>query len=436
MNQNFINRKEDGWDLALKLLKTYLHRPGKSSMILSELPKALSSKNRQVCQYLFLGSLRHFKLIDYLIEKTVLKKPRRELLLFLMLALVELIENKKPEKAPKIIHYLVNEAKKRYSINEVGFVNAVLRKINAIFENLSKEEKMFSKDWLSLRYSHPEWLINRWFQYFGGSHTVELLKWDQAPPSIYIRLSVNTAPVEKLIGEGEGLAKTPWNGFYEHREKRWQTVQTLLEKGFGYIQDPSTRFVKELADVQPTDRVLDLCAAPGGKSRLLGECLGPKGQLVAIDLPGNRILQLKENLLKIEGVPIAILEKDVLALCKEDFTKAKLPINYDKVILDAPCSNTGVLRRRPDAKWRLRESDIQSISQTQLQLLLQAAKFVKPGGNLIYSTCSIEPEENAGVIEAFLKTHTSAFSLLEEHAHKPWETGHDGGAVYLLTKAL
>jgi 16S rRNA (cytosine967-C5)-methyltransferase len=165
----------------------------------------------------------------------------------------------------------------------------------------------------------------------------------------------------------------------------------------------------------------------------MGEALkGGEGQLVALDLPGERIGRLKANLTRLEAVKYSIVEADLNNVTPEYLEAMGLPGCYDVVLLDAPCSNTGVLKRRVDAKWRLEKGEITKMAQLQLKLLKRASALVKKGGRLVYSTCSIEGEENAGVIAEFLKSAGEDFEKLEGKVSYPWMEGCDGGGAFLL----
>jgi 16S rRNA (cytosine967-C5)-methyltransferase len=164
-----------------------------------------------------------------------------------------------------------------------------------------------------------------------------------------------------------------------------------------------------------------------------------QGHIVALDLPGIRIARLSQNLknLATETLQCTILEGDLLELSEEAFIEQALPTQYDAVMLDAPCSNTGVIQRRTDVKWRLRGKDVSNCAYLQKQLLGAAAHCVKPGGRLVYSTCSIEDDENIEVVDSFLKSDAGArFTLSDSAKSLPWITGHDGAGAFLLVANL
>ena len=230
------------------------------------------------------------------------------------------------------------------------------------------------------------------------------------------------------------LKPTAWSGFFEIASGRWSEVEPLLRGGKIYVQDPGTRLAVELLAPKAGESVLDLCAAPGGKSLMIADAM-KSGRLVAMDLPGARVDRLKENLARAAGVEVALVQADLLESPAMSLREHKLPESYDAVLLDAPCSNTGVMRHRADVKWRLQEGDFKKHPKQQLALLHAAARLVAPGGRLVYSTCSIDTEENERVIKAFFDSRAGGPFKLEATAIScPWVTSHDGAGAFLLQR--
>lgn len=421
-----LSTKTGGFQLAVKLLKKYLMKPTKADTLLSDLPDNISSTDRRYCQFLFFGSIRHKGLIDHVIKKLLQKPPRVGLRSLLMVGIYEIME-RETEDYPKIVDFSVETAKDMLSSGEAKLVNAVLRKVPGELNQILNNEKFDSKEWLATRFSHPLWLVKRWSKEFGWEALQKILEWDLEPAQVYVR----SATGEDLMG----LEPTKIKDFYIVGLGQWRVVEKLIQEGRVYVQDPSTSIAPGLASVIGSDFVLDLCAAPGGKSMAMAEKLkGGSGQLVALDLPGERIVRLRENLANLSDVKYAIVEADLYDVSPEYLKSLNLPRQYDVVLLDAPCSNTGVLRRRVDAKWRLEESDIPKMAHVQLNLLKKAGSLVKPGGRLVYSTCSIENEENGDVISGFLKDMGKSFELAHGKVTYPWVDGCDGGGAFLLRR--
>jgi 16S rRNA (cytosine967-C5)-methyltransferase len=246
------------------------------------------------------------------------------------------------------------------------------------------------------------------------------------------------------------LKPTTWPGFFEVESGHWAEVEPLLKSGRLYLQDPSTRLPVELLAPRAGEAVLDLCAAPGGKSLLIADAMksstansAPGGRLVAMDLPAEdvqrgapRLERLKENLARVPaGIDVALVQGDVLANVVLVLREHRLPESFDAVLLDVPCSNTGVMRHRVDVKWRLQPGDFRKHPQQQLSMLHNAARLVGPGGRLVYSTCSLDAEENEHVVRAFLAGKAGGpFELERSVTSYPWTSGHDGAGAFLLRK--
>jgi len=413
-----------GWDAAVLLTEAYLSGNQKADQLLEQLPEAFSGDQRNSCQSLFLGALRHGHRTRHALKPMLRKAPRPIVEAIFLVAGFELYD-RPAEKGPQIIHHAVERSKALVKQPEQGLLNAVLRKLPQALEAACDSPQ------LAARFSHPDWLVNGWVEHFGTEACQQLLEWDQRIPATYLKC-FGSAP--------EGFTPTDWPHFYKvPGDRPWlPDIRPLLLSGQAYIKDPSTRLAPGLLAPRPGDAVLDLCAAPGGKAFDLAHLMQGCGQIVAVDLPGARIDRLEENLAKLRSDTLSceIVECDLLEISKQTFEARALPAHYDAVMLDAPCSNTGVIQRRTDVKWRLRAKDIEACAKLQLQLLHSASRFVQPGGHLVYSTCSIEAAENQDVVDAFLASKTgAAFKLADKAISLPWQTGHDGAGAFLLLRS-
>ena len=191
-----------------------------------------------------------------------------------------------------------------------------------------------------------------------------------------------------------------------------------FQQGMFYVQDPSTLLAVRELNPQPGETVLDLCAAPGGKTTYIAQRMENRGRIIAADNQPERLALVRENCARL----------GVTCVETEDASPA---LNYDRILIDAPCSNTGVMRRRVDLRWRVRPEEITRLRTTQLELLHQAATKLAPGGTLVYSTCSLEPEENTDVIQEFLRDHPQ-FKLENERELLPFIDCVDGAYVAKL----
>jgi 16S rRNA (cytosine967-C5)-methyltransferase len=192
-----------------------------------------------------------------------------------------------------------------------------------------------------------------------------------------------------------------------------------------YVQDPSTLLAIRELNPRPGETSLDFCAAPGGKTTFIAQLLRNEGRIVARDVADDRLKLVQENCTRL-GVT-----------CVDTRNATQFPplsSQFDRVLVDAPCSNTGVMRRRVDLRWRIRPEEIERLRKAQLDLLKQAAAQVKPGGTLVYSTCSLEPEENQELVKEFLAGH-AGYTLEYERALLPFADGVDGAFVARLKRS-
>lgn len=283
-----------------------------------------------------------------------------------------------------------------------NLVNAILR--NYLRYGSKIEFPSLEKDpapAIAIRHSHPEWIIRRWLRQFGLENTVSFCEYNNKRPEISVRINTLKTDLQKTVGELEedGFNVKPsayFNDFLKV-EKAANLVQTdLFRQGFITIQDESTALAPLLLHPQKGDVILDMCAAPGGKTGHLSTLMGDTGAVFAVDVNLQRLHAVKGNKRRLNF-------KSVLLVCADARKIQVRPI--DKILLDVPCSGLGVLARRADLRWRKTYNDIKAILQTQRSLLRQAASLVKNGGSIVYSTCTLEPEETTGQIEWFLEKH-------------------------------
>ncbi len=415
-----------GWEAAVGLTERWLARSERVDALLEGLPSALTGQERARAQQLFYGVVRWSSRLEAALAGLMARPPRTKVKAVLVVAGFELLEGG-PGLTAKVIHHAVEKAKTVCSAKEAGLVNAVARKLA-----LRLAEKPAD---VATELAHPEWLVGRWTQQFGAAATRQLLEWNQQPAPVYARWRIE-APVPEF------LAPTKWPGFYEVKAGKWDEVRRLANDGALYVQDPSTRLCIGLLAPQPGEVILDACAAPGGKSLFIADVM-KSGKVIALDEPAEpgkvdiRLVRLKENLARAPaGVEVAQVEADLRKVNTVFYRNLNLPESYDAVLLDAPCSNTGVMRHRIDVKWRLQDGDFARHAEAQLELLHAAARLVRPGGRIVYSTCSIDGQENDQVIKAFFDSRAGGpFKLAASVQAYPWKDGHDGAGAFLLKKA-
>lgn len=419
------------WPAAARLIARWLERSERLDTLLDTLPPELHGAERARCQHLVFGVVRHFGRLEVALARLVAHPPRFATRGVLFVAGFELLdaagEAAADGRVAKIVHHAVEQTKTLASPAEARLVNAVVRKLAAALASPAPPAAAEPAQ-LAEFFSHPEWLVRAWLAQFGAEATRELLEWNQQPATVYARWRVAAEPPPSF------LKPTKWPGFFEVESGHWGEVEPLLKTGKLYLQDPGTRLAVELLAPQPGESVLDLCAAPGGKSLLIADAI-KSGRLVAMDLPGPRIGRLKENLARVSGVDVALVQADVLEGAASALREHKLPGSFAAVLIDVPCSNTGVMRHRADVKWRLQAGDFKKHPRQQLALLHAAARLVAPGGRLVYSTCSIDTEENERVVAGFFNSRAGGpFKLEASTLCFPWVTGHDGGAAFRLRR--
>lgn len=422
----------DAWALAVELLVRWLENNERVDALLDSLPRSLGRAERGRCQHLLFGAVRNLGRIEAIFTPMLARPPRTAVKAVLLIAGYELIEGGNDGHTARVVHHAVEQTKTLASLPESKMVNAVVRKIAGALSAQTEPGKMAGATEIAAYYSHPEWLVRRWLAQFGAAGARALLEWNQKPAPVYARWRAEGAPA----GEDAALfAATPWKGFYEVKSGAWARVETLVSDGTLFLQDPATRHAIELLAPKAGETVLDACAAPGGKSLAIADAMG-SGRVVALDLPSPRIERLKQNLSRAK-IDVALVQGDVMQVEREGvFEACNLPKAYDAVLLDVPCSNTGVMRHRVDVKWRLQATDFAKHARQQGDMLSAAARLVAPGGRLVYSTCSLDAEENDAVIKLFLEKTRGRFTLEGQRVSQPWVDGHDGAAAFLLRKAM
>lgn len=420
--------------MAARLLVRWLDDHERVDALLESLPADLPRVERARVQSLLFGAVRHLGRLEALLEPMLQRAPRTRVRAVLLLAGFELLEGGPDGHVARVVHHAVEQTKTLASPAEAGLVNAVVRKLAAALAAGTPPPADAGADELAAWYSHPRWLVERWRSFFGPAATRSLLEWNQSPAPVHARWRPrDRAPTADELA---GLVPTSWPGFYEIKAGHWSEIAPLLSAGLLSVQDPATRLALELLAPQSGEAVLDLCAAPGGKSLAIADRLGD-GRLIACDLPGPRIERLSANLsLAPSGVNVAVVQGDLTKGVGRLLSEHGLPTEYQAVLVDVPCSNTGVMRHRVDVKWRLQEGDFAKHARQQLSLLLSAGRLVGRGGRLVYSTCSLDPVENERVVEAFQEKTNGRFRLEATLQSQPWEAQHDGAAAFLLRASM
>ncbi|RKD24144.1 16S rRNA (cytosine(967)-C(5))-methyltransferase [Ammoniphilus oxalaticus] len=423
--------------LALDVLTEIERKDAFSNLELNAaLNKAnLTRREAGLATELVYGTLSRLNTLDWIATQFV-KKPTHRLEPWLRnllrLALYQLhYLDRIPDRA--IVHEAVEEAKKHGHKGTVSLVNGVLRNYLREKEQLNPPTQWPKFKKIALEHSHPEWLVKRWLSAFGEKETIAMCKTNNLPPTLSVR--VNTLRISKqafiarlqqeipdavieesllsdvglLVSHAGNIANSP-----------------LFNEGLCAIQDESSMLVGQAMDVQPEMAVLDTCAAPGGKTAHLAERMGNRGSILALDIHPHKLQLIDETVERLGITIVDTMEADARAL-PESFQQAQ----FDRILVDAPCSGFGVIRRKPDLKWQKQVEDITAIAAMQMELLEQAVRCLKPGGKLVYSTCTVDPEENGRLIHRFLDSHTEFEldpSLVDDMPPLLRERFHQSGA--------
>jgi 16S rRNA (cytosine967-C5)-methyltransferase len=391
----------------------------------------LSSADRGLCQEIVYGVVRWQAALDWLIaQKTGGREQKSALQNLLRLGLYQIFWlDRIPDHAA--VHETVELAKQNGFGPQAGFVNAILRGYLREFDETKKILAELKISNPAIGFSHPQWLVEKWQKQFGEERTRQLLEWNNTPPKTFARVNTLKTDAGKLIEKWReenveyDFVRRDWleeNLIFELKSHPPLNSLASFRDGWFYIQDPSTLLAVRELNPQPGETILDLCAAPGGKTTFIAQLMGNEGKIIAQDVSEDRFKLIQENFARL-GVA-----------CVETILSSALdsrPSTFDRILVDAPCSNTGVMRRRVDLRWRISPEEILRLRQTQLDLLKLAATKLKPGGILVYSTCSLEPEENSEVVEEFLREHEN-FKLESERELLPFADNVDGAYVARL----
>lgn len=393
--------------------------------------RALHPADRRLAQELILGVLRWRTTLDWMIaRKTGGRRQEGFVEDLLRLGLYQLFWlDRVPDHA--VVNDTVQLARNARLTRQAGFVNAVLRSCLREREELRVALDALRATDPATGWSHPEWLVRHWRETLDAPALLRLLEWNNTPPSVWARVNTLRTTPEALAARwtAEGVV-------FRRRDVDWApesivfeleshpflpTMPSFAEGGF-YVQDPSTLLAVRELDPRPGEAVLDVCAAPGGKTTCCAQWMSDSGRIVAHDPEEARLDLLRENCVRlgvtcVEAVTMMPPEESV----------------FDRILVDAPCSNTGVLRRRVESRWRLRAEELDALASRQFTILAEAALRLRPGGRLVYSTCSLEPVENRAVVDRFL-AEVPGFRLDAERQLHPVTDAVDGAYVARMTR--
>ncbi len=372
----------------------------------------LNARERKFLKNVTSGVVRHRLYLDWMARRLYrgnYHKLRLKVRSIIYAALYEIIFTSFIPPHASVDEY-VEIAKKRAGVQQSKVINGMLRnylrnpsKFNPGAEIADPEER------LSIIHSYPRWLIKRWITFWGAEATEDLCRALNQPPTFELVINTDKLTVEQFQKKlaTHNIEFQP-SGYFSDMVKisDVQAVRELgwFEKGLCRLQDESAHIPVKTLNIKPTETVLDVCAAPGGKFMQMVEQIAGHGKAIAMDIDVKRLQKTRQNLMK-TGRKAFYVAADGRCLPFK-------PV-FDKILLDAPCSGLGVIQKHPDIKWRRSIHQIVEFSQLQSQLLATAESVLKPGGRLTYATCTIDPMENEQVVEKFLANRTTSFKLIE-----------------------
>ncbi len=396
-------------EVALNVLTSVDENAAYSNLLLNRsLQQAdLSPADAGLVTELVYGTIARQATLDYFLNLFIKSEVKRLNPWVRSLARMSLYQIRYLDRIPA--HAAVNEAveiaKKRGHQGIASMINGVLRSVLREGDALVIPDDLPTAERIALQHSHPQWLVERWIAQYGEDTAEAVCAANNQPPKVSIRVNALKANRDELLRELENEGRTV-------RASELSPSGIIVESGGNMandhlyrdgrfsIQDESSMLVAEALAAEPGMSVLDCCAAPGGKTAHIAEKMGNKGRIVANDLHEHKQGLIMEQA---ERLGLSCIESsvgDAMAL-KDQFESA----SFDRVLLDAPCSGFGVIRRKPDLRWAKTPDDAASIARLQRQMLSAVAGLVKPGGILVYSTCTIEREENQRAVAEFLRDH-------------------------------
>ena len=396
----------------------------------ADLPSALArcrthlpdERDRSLAAEIVMGTIRWQRSLNHVIShfaRRPLNKLDADVLTILRLSVYQLLHlDRVPASA--VVDDAVDLARAARKPSASGFVNAVLRAILRQKNRLplpSRTDTAADRDaalaYLGITHSHPDWLVERWLDRHGFEETERWVRFNNETPQLTIRanrLRANREQVANALA-AEDIQAEPTHYAPHGLTATAGNPLRLPPDGSFFVQDEASQLIPLVVGARAGARVLDLCASPGGKTTAMAADMNDSGVVVACDVRERR-LALLEQTIRTSGAHHVHIVRIA--------TTGTLPFApvFDRVLVDAPCSGLGTLRRDPDIKWRRLAADLPALARDQLALLARAAAVLKPGGRLVYATCSSEPEENEQVVDAFLRAHPE-FELVDLRPELP-----------------
>jgi len=321
------------------------------------------------------------------------------------------------------VNEAVELAKRHGGQRAAGFVNGVLRSLLREGHDAIAIATDMSVTALAVQYSHPEWLVQRWLEEFGAEQAQALMAANNEKPPLTLRVNSLKCTRDDLLGRfldaGIQATATPWSphGILLPSAGAVENLPAFGE-GVFQVQGEASQLVSYLLSPSAGERVLDACAAPGGKTTHIAELMKDNGELVALDTSLSGVEKIRQNMNRLGTKSVRVARADASEQFSDSFAEP-----YDRILVDAPCSGLGTLRAHPEIKWHREVNDIRRLSGLQLKILERVAQYLKPGGILVYSTCTLTRDENEQNVEIFLAQHPE-FELQDAAGYLPQQARH------------
>ena len=391
---------------AVACLSDIIRKKGKPKHSLEQFSRTLARRDRAFVMEMVYGVLRHLFILDWMIGSFVRDtRPLRDSTLNnLRIALYQIFFMRVPDFA--VVNEAVELEKER---GKPSLVNAVLRNIirsrgtitfPVPFDDPVKE--------ISVNTSHPEWLLRRWIDAYGPDEARSIAEMNNSKPPLILRTNTLKISRNDLLNpfKEEKIPATPTrfspDGIVVDDSVSYQDIGGL--HGLFAVQDEASQLISHLLSPRRGERILDACAAPGGKTTHIAQLMEDEGEVIAVEKDPHRTVLMEENVRSLGTRSVRIVQADISEMTSSGA--------FDRILLDAPCSSTGVIRRNPDVKYRHTEKELVQFGRKQLLLLNAVARMLKNGGTLVYSVCSFDPDEGENVVRDFLKT-SGEFRIIE-----------------------
>jgi 16S rRNA (cytosine967-C5)-methyltransferase len=414
-------------DLALGRLKRIEKDGAYAGLVSGSVDDSTDAREERFATEITAGVTRWRRRLDFLVDQfyDASRGSRLDLVvrLILRVGIYELLHLSTPSHAA--INEAVELAKRSGARRASGLINGILRNVDRKRAELPTPDSGDAVEDLAIAESHPTWMVRRWVERYGLETAAELCRWNNRAPRFGVR--INTLRISK-----DDFLAALADADIEFEQSRFlddfvvmESVQGLIRLGFirdglCAIQDEAAALVVRLLDPKPGNEVLDTCAAPGGKALLASTIMQDRGRVVAIDVNEKRTRLISRAAERMGSTIIEARSEDAAILPPEYNNR------FDRVLVDAPCSGLGVLSKRADLRWRIDESDLAELAVLQSRLFDSAAKTVRPGGVIVYSTCTLEPEENVEQVTRFLSEHPE-FGIEDASSFLPQEVVTSNG---------